>query len=236
MTRAVGANSWRMSHNPPVPLLLDILDRIGVIVWDENRHLGDDPIWLQDLKNMIKRDRNHPSVMAWSLCNEVGCSHGENGGAAQNFTKLSKEIDPFRPVTANMNRRFGSILSQEIDVQGFSHQIGKEFDSFHQLMPQKPLIGSECCSCQTQRGEDVANKSKPVFGSFNGDCNQAKTGHQLNRDFVAGCMVWSLVPLVRLTWPGSLSHRRTGILLGGTTELRAMHPMKVMMFLSIPLH
>ena len=192
MMRAVGANSWRMSHNPPVPRLLDILDQIGVIVWDENRQFGDDVIWMQDQRDMVKRDRNHPSVMAWSFCNEGGCSKGDTDGAADGFKDVSKKQDSFRPVTANMNGDVGNPLTKAIDVQGFSHQSGSKFDSFHQLFPEKPLIGSECCSCRSQRGEDFADSSKPTFGSFNADCNQGQTGTQLNRDFVAGCMVWTL--------------------------------------------
>ena len=192
MMRAVGANSWRMSHNPPIPHLLDILDQIGVIVWDENRQFGDNDIWMQDQRDMVKRDRNHPSIMAWSFCNEAGCSRGDQDGAAEGFKNVSKDVDPFRPVTANMNGDVGNTLTQQIDVQGFSHRGGDQFDSFHQQFPAKPLIGSECCSCRTQRGEDFADSSKPNFGSFNGDCNQDQTGNQLNRDFVAGCMVWTL--------------------------------------------
>ena len=45
MMRAVGANAWRMSHNPPSPVMLDILDNIGVVVWDENRNFGPNPEW-----------------------------------------------------------------------------------------------------------------------------------------------------------------------------------------------
>ena len=192
MMRAVGANSWRMSHNPPAPHLLDILDQIGVIVWDENRQFGDNVIWMQDQRDMVKRDRNHPSIMVWSFCNEGGCSLGDTDGAADSFKDISKQQDSFRPVTANMNGDVGNALTKAVDIQGFSHQSGTTFDSFHQQFPEKPLIGSECCSCQTQRGEDYADSSKPTISSFNANCNQAQTGNQLNRDFVAGCMVWTL--------------------------------------------
>ena len=192
MMRAVGANSWRMSHNPPTPHLLDILDRIGVIVWDENRQFGESRIWMQDMRDMIKRDRNHPSVMVWSFCNEAGCSSGDQDGAAEAFTNVSKQVDPFRPVTANMNGDVGKTLSHFIDVQGFSHQSGGKFDTYHSLYPDKPLIGSECCSCRSQRGEDFTDSAKPTFASFNGNCNENLTGNQLKRGFVAGCMVWTL--------------------------------------------
>ena len=191
--RAVGANSWRMSHNPPIPVMLDILDRIGVIVWDENREFGNNSIWVQNQKDMVRRDRNHPSVMAWSFCNERGCNYGNDDEKIGNeFKQVSKEEDSYRPVTANQNGDIGGGLSKVIDVQGFSHRNGDVFDSYHKQYPYKPLIGSECCSCVTQRGEDFADKSIPVLGNFNADCLSAQTEYQLNRKFVAGCMVWTL--------------------------------------------
>ena len=189
--RAVGANSWRMSHNPPTPIMLDILDSLGIIVWDENREFGNNPIWVQNQKDMVRRDRNHPSVMAWSFCNEGGCNHqNQDEMIGKQFRNVSYEEDPYRPVTANMNGDIGGGLSMVIDIQGFSHRHGKDFDSFHEKFPSKPLIGSECCSCVTQRGEDFP--SKTVLGNFNGNCNSEQTEYQLNRGYVAGCMVWTL--------------------------------------------
>ena len=191
--RAVGANSWRMSHNPPIPVMLDIMDRVGVIVWDENRNFGDNPIWVQNEADMVKRDRNHPSVMIWSFCNEGGCDLAQNEEeVAMEFKKVSNAMDQYRFVTANQNGHIGGGLSSVIDVQGFSHRPGSAFDDYHKQFPKKPLIGSECCSCRTQRGEDVGDSKKSTFSNFNADCNQAQTGNQLNRKFVAGCMVWTL--------------------------------------------
>ena len=192
--RAVGANSWRMSHNPPIPVMLDILDYLGVIVWDENREFGDNSIWVENQKNMVKRDRNHPSIMVWSFCNEAGCNLASNNEdiVGQEFRNVSYDEDVFRPVTANMNGKIGDGLTQVIDIQGFSHRGGGDFDSFHKQYPNKPLIGSECCSCTTQRGEDVGDQSKKILGNFNANCNKDQTEAQLDREFVAGCMVWTL--------------------------------------------
>ena len=192
MMRAVGANAWRMSHNPPFPVMLDILDNIGVIVWDENRQFGPNPVWVQDQKDMVRRDRNHPSIMAWSFCNEGGCGNDKDG-AAGNFTAVSKEADPFRPVTGNMfEGQIGGPLSRIVDVQGFSHQGGNVFDNFHQKFPNKASIGSECCSCTTMRGEDVGDGNNHILSNFNANCNKGQTENQLDRKFVAGCMVWTL--------------------------------------------
>ena len=192
MMRAVGANSWRMSHNPPAPGMLDVLDRVGIVVWDENRLMGNNSHWIKNQRDMVRRDRNHPSIMLWSFCNEGECSFGYDEPVAEEYKKVSKKADPYRPVTVNQNGGIGNALSTTIDVQGFSHRNGGVFDSYHKQFPNKPMIGSECCSCRTQRGEDIADKNKPVYGSFNADCNQAQTEYQLDRKFVAGCMVWTL--------------------------------------------
>jgi beta-galactosidase len=78
--KEMGANAWRTAHNPPNPALLDACDRLGMLVMDENRHLGDTYVYnarpwttatdLSDLASMIQRDRNHPSIIMWSMCNE----------------------------------------------------------------------------------------------------------------------------------------------------------------------
>ena len=84
MLRAFGGNSWRMSHNPPIPVLLDILNRLGVVAWDENMKFGNNSVWLMDQRDMVRRDRNnHPSVMVWSFCNEGGCMESDGPAAGE---------------------------------------------------------------------------------------------------------------------------------------------------------
>ena len=193
--KAVGGNSWRMSHNPPIPVLLDILDRLGVVVWDENRNFGNNSVWLLNQRDMVRRDRNHPSVMVWSFCNEGGCMEMDGpapGEVGEMFKKVSKEQDPYRPVSANMNGKLGDSLSPVLDVQGFSHRNGTVFDDFHKNFLKIPTIGSECCSCITNRGEDMTNKSRPSVGNFNGNCDSSQNSVELGRQFVVGTLVWTL--------------------------------------------
>ena len=64
-----GVTAWRMSHNPPAPELLDMTDEAGMLVWDEIRHFGDFGLWRKEARDTILRDRNHPSIMVYSLCN-----------------------------------------------------------------------------------------------------------------------------------------------------------------------
>ena len=192
--RAVGGNSWRMSHNPPIPALLDILDQVGVVVWNENRQFGNNSVWVWDQKDMVRRDRNHPSIMVWSFCNEINCIllPSTDETVPNEFKEVSNKEDPFRPVTANMNSQIGGGLSKVIDIQGLSHKPSSDFVSFHHQFPEKPLIASECCSCFTQRDEDVTDVSRKVLGSFNANCTKIDTNYSLALKFTAGCMVWTL--------------------------------------------
>jgi beta-galactosidase len=68
--KEMGSNAIRTSHNPPAPELLDACDRLGMLVLDENRLMGSNEEHLQTLERFMKRDRNHPSVVLWSLGNE----------------------------------------------------------------------------------------------------------------------------------------------------------------------
>ena len=80
-SRSVGGNGRRTSHNPAAPVMLDIYDRIGITVMDENRQFANNSEYVSNMGSMVKRDRNHPSIIIWSFCNEAGCEGSlENGG------------------------------------------------------------------------------------------------------------------------------------------------------------
>src|SRR5439155_11572791 len=68
--REMGSNAYRCAHNPPAPELLNACDELGMLVMDENRTFGSSPEHLEQLRTMVLRDRNHPSVILWSICNE----------------------------------------------------------------------------------------------------------------------------------------------------------------------
>ena len=146
--RSVGGNSWRMAHNPPSPARLDFMDRLGMLAIDENRDYGghkgqggdttenvNDE--LNDMADLVRRDRSHPSVMIWSFCNEVGCN---NESSAKGFRQVAKLWDATRAVT--QNRVLTNVSSFWLDVQGFSHKKSEIFDIFHKNNPKKPMIAS----------------------------------------------------------------------------------------------
>ena len=128
-SRAVGGNGRRTSHNPPESAVLDVYDRVGVVVMDENRLFANETRYVDDMRALVKRDRNHPSVVIWSFCNEAGCE-GDHEAGGPRFKEAADELDGSRPTLANMFT-FGDLLSETIDVQGFSHESRAQLDDCH---------------------------------------------------------------------------------------------------------
>ena len=198
-SRAVGGNGRRTSHNPPDASMLDIYDRVGVVVMDENRLFDNQTAYVMNEGALVKRDRNHPSVVIWSFCNEGGCegSH-ENGGPR--FQAIAEKYDGTRPTLANMFT-YNDLLSLTIDVQGFSHQSREKLDACHAKLPNKPIYMSECCSCNTMRDEDEGCETlhdnphkvctQPSFNARCAESNDA-TNASDGVNYAVGTMVWTL--------------------------------------------
>jgi hypothetical protein len=151
-SRAMGTNMWRMSHNPYDKALYDLLDATGQMCWDENRDYGakyGSGIYAVAMHDMVKRDRNHASIMMWSFCNEAECAQYDKDYSGLAFRAAAKGVDPTRPVTAN------GALSQtptaQLDIQGGSHWGNSSFEKSHSNNNTMPQVLSECCSCNSQR-------------------------------------------------------------------------------------
>ena len=103
----VGSNGWRTAHNPPSEALLDFTDSMGMLVWDENHRNGE----TGNAEVLVRRDRNHPSVIVWSICNEVLCDSGDGTlgeqslADAEEIKAIFKRWDPRgqRVISANQN-------------------------------------------------------------------------------------------------------------------------------------
>jgi beta-galactosidase len=170
----MGVNAIRTSHNPPAPELLEFADAKGLLVMDEafdvwrmqkrplDYHLLFDAWHEQDLRMMLRRDRNHPSVVMWSIGNEVGeQGKGEEGAAlARALSAIVHEEDPTRPTTAAMNfAPATSPFPAAVDLIGLNYQGtgvrtgAPQYPIFHETFPEAFVYGSETTSTISSRGE-----------------------------------------------------------------------------------
>ena len=141
--KKIGCNAYRSSHNPMTPALLDICDREGILVIDENRLAGINTEHQRLLEKMIRRDRNHPSVILWSDGNEEwGMENTIQGtriaAAMREYTRL---LDPTRPSTiANAG---GSEMIKGLDVVGFNYILQNDVDNRKKAHPSWRIVGTE---------------------------------------------------------------------------------------------
>ena len=147
-----GCNAYRASHNPMTPALLDICDREGMLVIDENRLMGINDEHLRLLERMIKRDRNHPCIILWSDGNEEwGLENSVQGTRlAEAMREYTRLFDPSRPSTvANAG---GTELIKGLDVVGFNYIVQNDVDNRKKNNPSWKIVGTEETSGCGTRG------------------------------------------------------------------------------------
>ncbi len=205
--KQMGSNSYRCSHNPPAKELLDACDKLGMVVMDENRHLGNATggktpsgtsiADFPELREMILRDRNHPSIVMWSMCNEEPLQGTPEGGRI--FAAMMKEVhkwDVTRPCSCAMNGGWGYGISLVEDLQGANYNPGG-YDDFHRKFPNQPFFGSETASAVSSRGEYVTDKVKGYVSAYDvnfpGWAQSAQVAWKAiaDRPYVAGGFVWT---------------------------------------------
>ena len=138
--KEMGSNAIRTSHNPPTPELLDACDRLGMLVLDENRIMGTSPGDLEHLKRLIVRDRNHPSVILWSVGNEEWALEWSAFGEriTREMQNLMKRLDPTRRSTVALSGS-GAGNSLVTDVFGFNYFRQHDIDKMHERFSGSPL-------------------------------------------------------------------------------------------------
>ena len=167
LLQEMGCNAIRTSHNPPAPELLDICDRLGMLVMDEafdcwrigktpnDYHLLFDDWAEKDLRTLVRRDRNHPSVILWSIGNEIR-EQGDAEGwkLAAHLAGIVREEDRSRPVTSACSYTDAGYngFQTTLDVLGYNYKPN-EYRPFHAQHPVIPVVGSETASCVSSRGE-----------------------------------------------------------------------------------
>ena len=167
LLREVGCNAIRTSHNPAAPEFLYLCDRMGFLVmeeafdaWRMTKRTNDYSLlfndWHEaDLRAMIRRDRNHPSIILWSLGNEVyEQREGTNAWLARKLADIAHDEDPTRPVNMALHVVAASTngFQRAVDVFGYNYTpFG--YAAFRSNNPAIPLVGSETTSTVSSRGE-----------------------------------------------------------------------------------
>jgi beta-galactosidase len=210
--REMGCNAIRVSHNPPAPELLELTDRMGFLVVDEifdswerkktphDFHLVF-PDWSEpDARAFIRRDRNSPSVIMWSIGNEVGEQYnGEEGGAvAARLQTIFKEEDPTRPTTTAMNFAKPDMpLPRVVDLISLNYQgegirqspefegterirTAPQYDAFHKQFPDKVILSSETASAFSSRGIYLFPVSKEISAPVRDGRGGDSKNHQVS--------------------------------------------------------
>ena len=169
LLKEMGANAIRTSHNMPAPELVKICDEEGMMLmvepfddWgfrpkSENGYGKVFSEWAErDVTNMVKQYRNNPSIVMWSIGNEVPSQWGQPGmGELQMLQRLVHRLDPTRPVTCGMDQ-IGSVLDNgyaaALDIPGFNYKP-QYYEMAYNLLPNKIVLGSETASTVSSRGQ-----------------------------------------------------------------------------------
>lgn len=217
----MGVNAIRTSHNPPAPELLELCDRMGMVVWDEcfdkwddkaGRVNGQPPLreyGEKQIRNFVMRDRNHPSVVVWSIGNEIGNQPGDKEGKSAERVAYMREFflkyDTTRPIGMACHIPYTATVPilDALDLTGWNY--GRRYANYRKNYPDKPIIYSESASALSTRGfYDLplpTNKTdySDQFQVDSYDLNAAPWSDIADREFalmaqdrfVAGEMVWT---------------------------------------------
>ncbi len=197
--KEMGSNAWRCAHHPPAPELLDACDRLGMLVIDENRLMGVSTYHFDYMKRLLLRDRNHPSVISWSIGNEEWGVEGNQLGAkiASSFQAYVKAMDSTRGITAAISGGWQKGISNVIDIMGVNYVGQINTDEHHADFPDQPMWGTEEGSTRAARGVYVDDEATHMIAAYDKrpfpHFKTIEEGwkHFMERDYLAGMFIWT---------------------------------------------
>lgn len=191
LIREMGCNLWRTSHYPHAPATMDASDRLGLMVWEElpiNKEIGDPPVYIQNAltmaREMIARDRNHPSVIVWGIAGEVNAPQAVARQVVAEVARAYRELDPSRPVAMHEPR--GEDIESLVDVSGLGADT--QTDDKHARFPDRAYMTAEYSASLMGRG---------VYGGGPESEELACTRHEqylrqlAQRPWLAGGCIWN---------------------------------------------
>jgi len=167
--KEMGSNAIRTSHNPPTPELLDACDRLGMLVLDENRLMGIDQEHFDLLERFMVRDRNHPSVILWSLGNEEWAIESNEKGARimKTMQEFAQKIDSSRAFTVAVSGGWENGSGKTAQVMGYNYIVQGNIDEHHKNFPWQCGIGTEESNTIGTRGVYVDDKANGRMAATN---------------------------------------------------------------------
>ncbi len=230
--KAIGSNAYRCSHNAMNTALYKACDHLGMLVMDENREIGDTreggdyrsaksyvgvPYGQnRNLQTLILRDRNHPSVIMWSLANEEMYIQATPFGAKlfRHMMKIVRKLDPTRPITSAMNGGYPKGFATVEDLLGINYAPGN-YIKMHRQFPHFPIFGSEVGSSESDRGVMKNNAKAGLVGQYTMHSPWSQVPWNTwpligTQPFVAGGFVWTGFDYrgepTPYQWPDTNSH------------------------------
>ncbi len=193
----MGSNGLRTSHNPPTPELLDACDELGMLVFDETRMMSSNPEGLAQFTDLVRRDRNHPSVFMWSMGNEEGTANTERGVSILTAMKdVAEKHDGSRPVSIAPTGAIGTGGLAVGDVVGYNYQ-DPQAAAFHKTHPDRPVIGTETVSAVCTRGIYITDPDKGFVSSYDPYTTTGRASAEGwwrfcdAQDWLAGGFIWT---------------------------------------------
>jgi beta-galactosidase len=200
VVKEMGGNAVRTSHNMPTPEWVEACDRMGMMMMCETRQMSSSPEGLAQLEVMVKRYRNSPSIILWSVGNEewvLQDAEAEQGAKiAATMVRRCHELDPTRVVSAAVNGDNKKGVSEAFDIIGFNYNL-KYPDNFHKQHPKLPLYGSETASAVSTRGVYSTDPLRNTINAY--DTTNPGWGEQAEewwkfygtREWEAGGFAWT---------------------------------------------
>lgn len=197
--KEMGCNALRTAHHPPTSSLLDACDELGIMVMDENRRFGICQDFFDNLAWMVRRDRNHPSIILWSIFNEEPFASVKLAeDISQHMVAVVKELDTTRPTCCAMNGGWLSAhnASTAVDVCGVNYTMDV-YDRLHEFKPNQPIIATETACTVVNRGEPFTVPEKHIYADNDietvswGNTQREVLESLGSRPWLAGDFVWA---------------------------------------------
>jgi len=195
--KEMGSNAIRTSHNPATPELLDACDRLGMLVMDENRLMGINREHFDLLERFMVRDRNHPSVVIWSVGNEEWAIESNEKGAriTKTMQEFAQKLDSSRAFTVAISGGWENGSGKTTQVMGYNYIVQGNIDEHHKNFPWQSGIGTEESNTIGTRGVYVDDKENGRMAASNRMPENVGTESGWNfyaaRPFLSGLFFWT---------------------------------------------